>query len=43
MRMPAGLQERTMSIRQHFERELQKLQADVLLLGSMVEKPSWIQ
>ena len=27
-----------MSIRQHFERELQKLQADVLLLGSMVEK-----
>ena len=27
-----------MSIRQHFEREIGKLQADVLLLGSMVEK-----
>lgn len=27
-----------MSIRQHFERELQKLQADMLVLGSMVEK-----
>ena len=27
-----------MSIRQHFEREIEKLQADVLLLGSMVEK-----
>lgn len=33
-----GEQEQIMSIRQHFERELQKLQADMLVLGSMVEK-----
>ena len=39
-RAPAqvGRQEQIVSIRQHFEREIEKLQADVLLLGSMVEK-----